>query len=145
MLANVLDVPNDSYSVQRAPLQKTRVLIVSDHPGESRDVAKNLRLLDLDVQLSLFDGATLSSIPTRAPDAVLCHLVDYPLQGPKLARVIRAHYKSRNVPLIGAMSRPSPDASIGFDSTLFAPMHPCLLYTSPSPRDATLSRMPSSA
>ena len=24
-------------------------------------------------------------------------------------------------------------------------MHPCLLYTSPSPRDATLSRMPSSA
>ena len=23
--------------------------------------------------------------------------------------------------------------------------HPCLLYTSPSPRDATLSRMPSSA
>ena len=26
-----------------------------------------------------------------------------------------------------------------------APDHPCLLYTSPSPRDATLSRMPSSA
>ena len=24
-------------------------------------------------------------------------------------------------------------------------VHPCLLYTSPSPRDATLSRMPSSA
>ena len=24
-------------------------------------------------------------------------------------------------------------------------LHPCLLYTSPSPRDATLSRMPSSA
>ena len=26
-----------------------------------------------------------------------------------------------------------------------APRNPCLLYTSPSPRDATLSRMPSSA
>ena len=25
------------------------------------------------------------------------------------------------------------------------PQYPCLLYTSPSPRDATLSRMPSSA
>ena len=25
------------------------------------------------------------------------------------------------------------------------PVNPCLLYTSPSPRDATLSRMPSSA
>ena len=28
---------------------------------------------------------------------------------------------------------------------LFAAISPCLLYTSPSPRDATLSRMPSSA
>ena len=27
----------------------------------------------------------------------------------------------------------------------FYPHHTCLLYTSPSPRDATLSRMPSSA
>ena len=28
---------------------------------------------------------------------------------------------------------------------LFAVLYTCLLYTSPSPRDATLSRMPSSA
>ena len=28
---------------------------------------------------------------------------------------------------------------------LYTPIPPCLLYTSPSPRDATLSRMPSSA
>ena len=28
---------------------------------------------------------------------------------------------------------------------LIAPAYVCLLYTSPSPRDATLSRMPSSA
>ena len=31
------------------------------------------------------------------------------------------------------------------DSDLSAPTNICLLYTSPSPRDATLSRMPSSA
>ena len=29
--------------------------------------------------------------------------------------------------------------------TIFSEDNPCLLYTSPSPRDATLSRMPSSA
>ena len=29
--------------------------------------------------------------------------------------------------------------------TIFTGQYPCLLYTSPSPRDATLSRMPSSA
>ena len=31
------------------------------------------------------------------------------------------------------------------DAHKFGDYHPCLLYTSPSPRDATLSRMPSSA
>ena len=34
---------------------------------------------------------------------------------------------------------------ISFDSSIFALSYSCLLYTSPSPRDATLSRMPSSA
>ena len=32
-----------------------------------------------------------------------------------------------------------------FNCTVFENPVPCLLYTSPSPRDATLSRMPSSA
>ena len=31
------------------------------------------------------------------------------------------------------------------DSVIFANFRPCLLYTSPSPRDGLLSRMPSSA
>ena len=124
MLATALDRSQDSRGSPAKRTSKTRVLIVSDHPGESRDVAKNLRKLDLDVQLCLFDGNTLSSVPTRVPDAVLCHLVDFPAEGPKLARVIRSHYNSIPLPIVGAMSRPSPDASIGFDSTLFAPMHP---------------------
>lgn len=123
MLAPAIDISHDSPVAIAQQVKKTRVLIVSDHPAESREVASNLRKLDLDVQLCLFDGKTLSSIPNSVPDAVLCHLVDYPTHGPKLARVIRSHYKSASIPLVGAMSRPSPDASIGFDSTLFAPMH----------------------
>ena len=34
---------------------------------------------------------------------------------------------------------------MGFSRTMREALYPCLLYTSPSPRDATLSRMPSSA
>ena len=34
---------------------------------------------------------------------------------------------------------------IGVPDLVFEPPYACLLYTSPSPRDATLSRMPSSA
>lgn len=124
MSAPALDLSDDSRVVSKTRSRKTRVLIVSDHPIQSRDVAKRLRGLDLDVQLCLFDGHTLTSIPNQVPDAVLCHLVDYAEHGPKLARVIRAHYKTRQIPIIGAMSRPFPDASVGFDSTLFTPMHP---------------------
>ena len=40
----------------------------------------------------------------------------------------------------------TPIPSIGAgDSTIVTISYTCLLYTSPSPRDATLSRMPSSA
>ena len=35
--------------------------------------------------------------------------------------------------------------SLNLDGTGKASLNTCLLYTSPSPRDATLSRMPSSA
>ena len=38
-----------------------------------------------------------------------------------------------------------PRVNPQFDQALFVPITSCLLYTSPSPRDATLSRMPSSA
>lgn len=124
MSATALNLKDDSHMPAPKRSRRTRVLIVSDHPVKSLDVAKRLRSLELDIQLCLFDGNTLTSIPKRAPDAVLCHLVDYPEQGPKLAKVIRSHFNSAQVPIIGAMSRPSPDASVGFDSTLFAPMHP---------------------
>ena len=36
-------------------------------------------------------------------------------------------------------------ASADFDMDAIAQLYPCLLYTSPSPRDGLLSRMPSSA
>ena len=59
--------------------------------------------------------------------------------------------------LLGRIARLDPSASLGrrviacFDELIVgnvntrALLATCLLYTSPSPRDATLSRMPSSA
>ena len=77
MPATALDISDDSRLETKARTRKTRVLILSDHPTESIEVTKNLRALNFDVQLSLFDGNTLSDIPNEAPDAVLCHLTDY--------------------------------------------------------------------
>ena len=123
MPATALNLPIDSPDTGTGPQRLRRVLIVSDHPTESLKVTKNLRRLDLDVQLTLFDGNTLSSVPTATPDAILCHLIDYPEFSTKLAKVMKAHYKSKSVPLIGAMSRPALSISEAFDSTIFAPMH----------------------
>ena len=39
----------------------------------------------------------------------------------------------------------SPVKDTANEAKIVEPLKPCLLYTSPSPRDATLSRMPSSA
>jgi two-component system cell cycle response regulator PopA len=123
MLASVKRT-DDSYGTPKCRQRKTCVLIVSDHPVESRDVAVNLRALGLDIQLALFDGQSLTALPTRFPDAVLCHLVDYADEAPKVAKVIRSHFKSHHFPLIGAMSRPPSVRLKDFDSTLLAPVHP---------------------
>ena len=123
MPATALDLKDDSQEMVPQRVRSRRVLIVSDHPTQSLEVSKSLRALNLDIQLSLFDGRSLTSMPTTAPDAVLCHLTDYAEQGPRLAKVIRSHFKSSPIPVVGAMSRPSELASAGFDSTLFAPMH----------------------
>ena len=47
----------------------------------------------------------------------------------------------------GYIGRAPSDSSVVVASQVFSPtgITTCLLYTSPSPRDATLSRMPSSA
>ncbi len=102
---------------------KTRILIVSDNPAASRSVAVSLRGLDFDVLLCLFDGRTLTSTPVKAPDAILCHLTDYVEMSPKIAKVVRQHYAPRQLPLIGALSRPAKGLTDEFDSTVFAPMH----------------------
>ncbi len=123
MPAIALNPSTDSSLSLQSSVRKRRVLVVSDHPTESREVAKNLRSLGFDVQLSLFDGNTVSAIPKRAPDAVLCHLTDYAEFGPRLAKVLRSHFSSRSIPLIGAMSRPISKERSSFDTTLFAPVH----------------------
>ena len=57
------------------------------------------------------------------------------------------HPAPNTVPRTGlsAMMTPAPEAVDGRLSTTVTGEADCLLYTSPSPRDATLSRMPSSA
>ena len=56
------------------------------------------------------------------------------------ARAVRDRLKDRQVTPLELL-----DALEARISEVNDPVNACLLYTSPSPRDATLSRMPSSA
>ena len=55
-------------------------------------------------------------------------------------------YKPEGIPIAGMTDSEHKTAKLDVSATEFCTScHTCLLYTSPSPRDATLSRMPSSA
>ena len=55
------------------------------------------------------------------------------------------HIENTGVSLIRQAASKTNDAAGDGTTTATVLAHACLLYTSPSPRDATLSRMPSSA
>ena len=67
----------------------------------------------------------------------------YPIEDPRMAEFVdnlnRINSLGDQSP--GCVWRYSTDSGHSMDERIFD----CLLYTSPSPRDATLSRMPSSA
>ena len=70
---------------------------------------------------------------------------------PSMGSVVSHEFGPRNnlPPYVCVPNQPNEFAGTGYLSSSFAGFSigadPCLLYTSPSPRDATLSRMPSSA
>ena len=55
---------------------------------------------------------------------------------------LQQHFRTISIDLLGYGSSDKPEDD---ESVYSAQQQACLLYTSPSPRDATLSRMPSSA
>ena len=62
-------------------------------------------------------------------------------QNTPLAKVEVTYSEAQGIGVEKDVMRRDPSDIIKVDSTYYV----CLLYTSPSPRDATLSRMPSSA
>ena len=79
-----------------------------------------------------------------------------PKTGERIAVKIKSHHNVGGLPkdlqfkLVEPLKKLFKDevrkvgAALGLPDEIIK-RHPCLLYTSPSPRDATLSRMPSSA
>ncbi len=104
----------------RSPI---KVLVITDNTDAIKDTIAELRTLDMDVQLALFDGLKLASIPRQCPDAVLCFFTDYIEKSESIVKSLKTHFAPRDVPMIGAATRPTKVSTSHFDSMLFAPMH----------------------
>ena len=104
--------------------------------------ARCVKVIDLGTQKSTFEGETtwkrqvmlIWELPEQLKDGMPLTIGDDVTVGHK---VILHSCTVGNNSLIGMGSTVLNNAKIGNNC--------CLLYTSPSPRDATLSRMPSSA
>ena len=95
-----------------------------------------------------FERTQLDEIdPVRCPCGFARRAFDYPENQTATLHLVdiqedaRTHYHKRLTEIYLVLEG---EGEIELDGERF-PIKPCLLYTSPSPRDATLSRMPSSA
>ena len=62
-----------------------------------------------------------------------------------VSEILQSEFCFTSVDTTAEPRRDHPLGRLAIDSVRKQTLTPCLLYTSPSPRDATLSRMPSSA
>ena len=112
--------------------------------GRTAAGVRGIKMPESDVVIALIvigDGEILTA--TQNGYGKRTRSEDYPTKGRGGLGVIDIKTTERNGPVIGAVQVREDDQimMISDAGTLVR----CLLYTSPSPRDATLSRMPSSA
>ena len=145
------DVPSDPIGAldggeDAADSDRTTVLVVDDNADLRRLVRRQLaghyRVLE-----AADSGEALAALAVQLPDLVLTDVMMPGLDGYALCRAIRADPAIDFIPVVLLTAKASVEARVegleeGADAYL---AKPCLLYTSPSPRDRTRSRMPSSA
>ena len=137
----------------------TKVLVVDDSAVDRRLASGILEAADrIDVHAVEGGAQAIAYMEKETPDLVLVDLIMPEMSGLELVEAIRANFP--HVATVLMTSRGNEELAIQAllkGAASYVPKRElanelettvnsvCLLYTSPSPRDATLSRMPSSA
>ena len=106
-----------------SPITKQAVLIATDNIHESSYIGEALEKEGYDVQFCEFDGRSLKRTPVGAPSAVLCVFSDYIEATPTIISALKKHFTPKNIPFIGALTRPGNIDTSVFDSVIFPPAH----------------------
>ena len=112
---------------------KWRILIIEDDQALALGLRINLEAEGYEVIHALNAEDGLSALDTASVDLVVLDLMLPGIDGIEALRRIRS--ENLKLPVLILTAR----------STMDDKVEGCLLYTSPSPRDRTRSRMPSSA
>ena len=127
------------------------VLIVEDETSIATLLEYNLNREGFETALAGDGDMAIVMAEERVPDLILLDWMLPKLSGVEVARRLRRKDATKNVPIIMLSARGEEDDRVtgldfGADDYMVKPFSmPCLLYTSPSPRDRQKSRMPSSA
>ena len=136
------------------PLDKENTIVVSPPSGRSdlplllvvednRDVALYIQsILEKDYQIHLAKNGQLGieKAIELVPDIIISDVMMPLKDGYEVCETLKQDERTSHIPIILLTAKATHADKV--DGLKFGA---CLLYTSPSPRDATLSRMPSSA
>ena len=123
----------------------TKILIADDEQNILTLLEIMLKDLDAEIISAENGEIAISKAKEFKPDLIISDVVMPKKNGFEVCRVVRNTENISNTPIIllsalGDEYNKLTGFEEGADDYII-----CLLYTSPSPRDATLSRMPSSA
>jgi len=113
---------NESFDPEVQP-KKLAVLIATDNPHESSYIGEALEKQGYEVQFCEFDGRTLKGTPVTAPNAVLFVFTDYIEKTPAIITALKKHFAPKDIPFIGALTRPGNIDPSVFESVIFPPAH----------------------
>ena len=121
------------------------ILVVDDDRAVRESLARSLQYSGYEVDSAADGVEALAHLSGTHPDAVIMDVMMPRLDGLEATRMLRSN--GNDVPILVLTARDAVDDRVdGLDAGADDYMvKPCLLYTSPSPRDGLLSRMPSSA
>ena len=127
---------NEKYYLSLFARRKYSEVVKTDKANLKRFATDKGRMLEKVRQLQCAEGAYIAEEVAVPSDALALYIS----VNPRCA--VRASFQTI-IALTESLQR--DHQNLNPHSEAMTQLHNCLLYTSPSPRDATLSRMPSSA
>lgn len=115
--------PNSDIAANIGEFRAPRILIVTDNASEIIPLRTHLKRLNYDVQIAFYNGTKLSSTPKKPPVAIIVNLTSFNERSEDICTVLKQHYASQPIPMIGVLDKVRQKETSNFDSVVIGPSH----------------------